>query len=188
MRTPILPTLLVSLLLLAAVAPSAGANASDDRIVHDCQHSITGELTGRYDRKALQHALHNLPTDVREYTNCFDAIRQALLAPTGGANSGDGSGLGAGGLGGTGGGGLGGIGGAPGGAGAAPPATPAHLGAETAVAVAGTPLRPGTIPTIGRDAHELPGALIALLVLLGVAGIAGAATTVGQRVLARRDA
>lgn len=188
----LLPTrlALVVLLLLALAPASASANATDDRIVHDCQHSATGELTGSYTRAQLRHALHNLPGDVLEYTGCPDAIRQAALASAGGrgggsgaGSGGDGSGGGAGGIGGgADGGAAGGAGGAPGGD------APQHRGTEAPVDVAGTAISPGTLPSIGRDAHALPGPLVALLVLLGLAALTPAAMTIGRRVVARRRA
>lgn len=188
MRTPnVLPTLLVSLLLLAIAAPAASANASDDRIIDDCQNSATGQLTGSYDKDALRHALRNLPTDVREYSGCPDAIRQALLARLAGTGGGGGS---AGGQGG----GAGGIGGATGGetggtvSGGADGSTPAHVGAGTPVAVAGTSVQPGAIPSVGDDGHELPTALIVLLALLAAALLVPATMTIGRHVVARRRA
>ncbi|MFL5817520.1 MAG: hypothetical protein ACJ76L_07955, partial [Conexibacter sp.] len=93
MRTPTtLTTLIACVLLLALPASSAWANAADDRIIGDCQNSPTGSLRGSYSQKQLNHARHNLPGDVREYTGCPDAIKQALLASAGGGDGGGGSG------------------------------------------------------------------------------------------------
>lgn len=191
MRTPIVLLTLLACALVALPAAPARANAADDRIVQDCQHSATGALSGRYTQEQLQHARRNLPGDVLEYSGCYDAIRQALLAGAGaGAGGGSGDAGGAGGLGG-GGGGFGGPGstgadgsgiGVPG----APPAQP-PAGAEKAINVAGTAVAPGALPEIGRDAHELPTSLLVLLALLGGAALAAAAMTIGRRVLTRRS-
>jgi hypothetical protein len=180
---------LILIAILAAMLPIAApaAASTTDRIIQDCQHSPTGELSGTYTRKELRRALHNLPGDVLEYSGCHDAIEQALLdasiRPPG--DGGDGGGGGGGPAGGSGaGGGLpptAGGGATAGGSIAAPgsdgAATPPHSGSKAPVAVDGGLVEPGRIPTIGRDAHALPASLIVLL-----------ATTLGRRVLARRRA
>lgn len=192
MRTrPILTTLIACLLALALPASAALANSSDDRIVQDCQNSATGALTGTYSKTQLNHALHNLPGDVQEYTGCYDAIRQALLASggsgggrTGGAGAGGGNGTGAGGGGGAGGTGGSGAGG-PGTAGATPYNPPPPDAAQP-VRVAGATVAPGALPQIGKDAHRLPTALLVPLALVALAGLAAATTTIGRRVVAAR--
>lgn len=198
MRTPnILLTLAACALLLALPAASARANPSDDRIVKDCEHSATGALTGSYTKAQLNHALHNLPGDVNEYSGCYDAISQALLASAGGKGGGSGAGGTGGGAGGTGGGsgGVGGSGGAGGATGAggvtgtpgAPiPHTPPPPDANRPLKLAGATIAPGTLPTIGRDSHRLPTALVVLLVLLGLAAAVPAGLTIGRRVVAAR--
>ncbi|HEV7772166.1 MAG TPA: hypothetical protein VGO48_02620 [Conexibacter sp.] len=195
MRSPtILTTLIACVLLLALPASAAWANAADDRIIADCQNSPTGALRGSYPQKQLNHALHNLRGDVREYTGCSEAIRQALLTSAGG---GDGSGGNTGGGNTGGGGGTSGSGSSDGGAGsptgdtgagtpvpdAAPPA-----GADQAVDVAGAEVTPGTLPEIGQDSHRLPTPLLVLLVLVGVAALTAAALTIGRRVVGHRSA
>lgn len=193
MRTPkILITLLACALLLALPAATAFANSADDRILHDCENSPTGALTGSYPKSQLNHALHNLPGDVSEYTGCHDAIQQALLASAGSGRGGNGAT--GGGNGGTGGGGSGGTnaGGGTGaaGTGAAAPVqnAPPPAGAESPVKLAGAAIAPGTLPTIGKDSHQLPTALVVLLVLLGIAALVPAALTIGRRVVAARRA
>jgi len=191
-------TLLACALLLALPAASARANAGDDRIVEDCQHSATGALTGTYTKAQLNHALQNLPGDVREYSGCYDAIKQALLASAPGGRHG---GSGSGGLGGTGTGGSGGSSGADGlgasgtaggdavgGAAAPAPQVPPPPGANRPLTLAGAAIAPGTLPTIGRDSHRLPTALVVLLVLLGIAAAVPAALTIGRRVITARRA
>jgi hypothetical protein len=192
MRTPtILTTLIACVLLLAVPASSAWANATDDRIIGDCQNSPTGALRGSYPQAQLNHALHNLPGDVREYTGCPDAISQALLASAGGGNGGGGS---SGGGGGTGGGGTGGSSGSSG-AGTpaadgtdAPPDAAPPAGADRPVDLAGVVVAPGALPEIGQDSHHLPTALLVMLVLLGVAALVSAALTIGRRVVGHRGA
>jgi hypothetical protein len=194
MRTPtILTTLIACVLLLALPAASAWANAADDRIVSDCQNSPTGALRGSYPQKQLNHALHHLVGDVREYTGCSDAIRQALLDAAGGGGGSSGGSDGGGGGGGTSGGigsGDGGNAGAPatGVAGTSAPAPNAAppAGAERPVEVAGAAVTPGTLPEIGQDSHRIPTALLVLLVLVGVAALVAAALTIGRRVVGHR--
>lgn len=194
MRTPkILTTLIACVLLLALPAASAWANAADNRIIGDCQNSPTGSLRGSYPQKQLNHALHNLPGDVREYTGCSDAIRQALLASAGGGGDGGGN-NGAGDIGD--GGGTSGSGSSDGGgslsggtsAGAPVPDAAPPAGAEQPVDVAGAEVTPGTLPEIGQDSHHLPTPLLVLLVLVGVAALAAAALTIGRRVVGHRGA
>lgn len=194
MRTPtILTTLIACVLVLALPAASAWANAADDRIVTDCQNSPTGSLRGSYPPKQLNHALHNLVGDVREYTGCSDAIRQALLASAGGGDGGGGNTNGGGDFGGggaSGGAGSSGGSGSPttGDAGASAPIPDAQPPADAndAVDVAGAAVTPGTLPEIGQDSHRLPTPLLVLLVLVGVAALAAAALTIGRRVVGHR--
>jgi hypothetical protein len=194
MRTPtILTTLIACVLALALTLPaaSAWANAADDRIVTDCQNSPTGSLRGNYPQAQLIHALHNLVGDVREYTGCSDAIRQALLASAAGGDGG-GNTSGGGDAGGStsGGSGPGGDSGAPttGDTGASAPTPDAAppAGAERPVDVAGAVVTPGTLPEIGQDSHRLPTPLLVLLVLVGVAALVIAALTIGRRVVGHR--
>jgi hypothetical protein len=200
MRSPtIITTLIACVLLLALPASSAWANAADDRIIGDCQNSPTGALRNSYPQAQLNHALHNLPGDVREYTGCSDAIRQALLASAGGdGNGGGGGNSGGGGTSGGGdgaGGGIGsagsdgsGTGGTGNAAGAPTPDAPPPAGADRAVVVAGAAVAPGALPEIGQDSHHIPTPLLVLLVLLGVAALVPAALTIGRRVVGHRSA
>jgi hypothetical protein len=197
MRTISLKTLIACALLLALPAATAHANATDDRIVQDCQHSQTGALTGSYTKAQLRHAKNNLPGDVLEYSGCYDAINQALIASAGGggrgggASSGSGGGGFGGGSGGNGSGGAGGNGASGGAAGGGAPAivnARPPAGAERPVRVAGIAVAPGTLPEIGRDSHRLPTALLVLLVVLGIAALVPPTLTIGRHVVARRRA
>lgn len=181
MRRP--TTLIATLAALLALAAPAHATSATERIIRDCATSPTGLLTGTYTRAQLQAAYNNLPGDVQEYSNCSDAIHQALLN-AGQQRGGQGGGgpLGGGGGGGFGGGGTG--GGTAGGA----DAVPQHTGSRAPVPLPGGTVQPGTIPTIGSGAHELPSVLIVLLALIAGAALASAGTTLGRHVLARRRA
>lgn len=188
-------TLVACALLLALSATAAWANSADDRIINDCQTSPTGALRGSYPQQQLRHALHNLPGDIREYTGCSEAIRQAWLASVGGGDGGgDGShtgGNGSGGVGGGGGGadGSGGAGssaGSPAGTAGNIPEAPPPPGADRPQDVAGRAVAPGALPELGRNAHRLPTPLLVLLVLLGLAALVPAALTIGRRAVGHR--
>jgi hypothetical protein len=128
----LLITLLASLAVSASgLLTAAPALASSSQVIADC--NANGHLTGHYSRGDLQSALNGMGADVKEYTNCYDVVRRALLASAaaGGKNSG-GSGGGGGSLGG-GGGSLGGGGGSLGGggtSGSGGPGSPGHSGSR----------------------------------------------------------
>lgn len=209
MRKPI--PLLV--LLALAVAALAAAPASANKVLDDCNSSVTGLLTGRYTRRQLTGALNELDGDTSDYSNCYDAIRVALsdLRRSGGGNSGDngngndGSDTGGGDLGGggfddglgdpgafdDGGGAAGGGNGRGGGSGEATSTSPqvpatSQPGSSAPVQLADTSVTPSIPAAIASDANALPTPLIALLALLGVGAIAVAGTTIWRRALARR--
>jgi len=194
MRTTAIRTAILVLLLAGALPATAAANATSDRIYSDCEHSASGNLTGTYTKAQLRAALQSMPGDVAEYSGCSDAINQALLA---GGHHGSGPGGGTGGGVGGGGSGTGGSsasGGAGGGAAAATGGGTsgangplAHAsGSQAPVTLAGSPVQPGIVPSIGKDSSALPTPLTVLLVLLGAGAIALGATTLGRRVIARR--
>jgi hypothetical protein len=190
--TTLIPILVAA--LACALPATAAADATSDRIYYDCEHSPTGALTGHYSHAQLRRALDNIPGDVQEYSGCYDAINQALLA---GGRSGGGSGPNGGGIGSSGGGagsgpnsGALGTGADGNGAGAAGGYSgPVHVGTKAPVQLpGGGVVRPGVVPSIGRDAHTLPTPLIAFLVLLAAGVLLPASTTLGRRVIARRRA
>jgi hypothetical protein len=188
MNRRLLPLLLVALTALAA--PSA-AQASGAAVIRDCGDD--GKLSKKYSQSEYRDALRDLPTDVDEYTDCRDVIRDARLANAGGG-------------GGTGGGGTG--GGAAGGGGIDDPtagagglltdplkdASPAERDAVTRavqgggkpVTVGGKVVEPGQVG-LGAlsNGGDLPAPLIGVLVLLAAALLAGAAI-VGRRFVAAR--
>jgi hypothetical protein len=90
------PKSVVALLLVAAgllaagLCPSASvaAQPSLPAPVTDCNSH--GRLTHAYSAQQLRYALNHMPSDIKEYTDCADVIRNALLAdihPHGGAVS-----------------------------------------------------------------------------------------------------
>jgi hypothetical protein len=180
-KIPLIP--LLAALVLAMLGTPASADMTT-MIIRDCQHSETGYLTGRYTKAQLREAKNNLPSDVLEYSGCYDQILQALREPAAGNRSGGGGDGGSDGIGGSS------TGGGPSGDGGAAPASPAvrHTGTKEPVRLAGATVKPGSIPAIGRDAHELPTPLLVLLVLLCLGALGGVTTTIVQRVVARRRA
>ncbi len=78
MRRLFLP-IAILLAALAAVLPATAGAVSSSTIYTDCSHSSTGLLIGTYPKSALKKALDSMPTDISEYSGCYDAIKQALL-------------------------------------------------------------------------------------------------------------
>lgn len=73
---------LTAVALALALATAAPALASGGGAVADC--GADGTLNGHYSPQELQNALHNLPADLDEYSDCRDVIRGALLAAASG--------------------------------------------------------------------------------------------------------
>ena len=182
--------LVTALLCLLAPASSFASTASEgNRVIRDC--SSDGEINGKYSQGAYKYALSHMPSDLAEYTNCADAIRQAQAAAAGG-NSGGG---------GTGGGSTGGGGGITGGFDVpATPYTAPSSGERSAIQSArnaggavgiggGAPVTPGG-PGITASAvtRALPAPLLALLILLALGAAGGASVALRTRVLSRRQA
>jgi hypothetical protein len=67
---------LVALATLAVAAPAAQAGWRD--VVRECYN--TGDLKGDYSKEELKEARRNLPSDIREYSDCEDLINAALAA------------------------------------------------------------------------------------------------------------
>jgi hypothetical protein len=67
---------LVALCLLAVAAPAADASWRD--VIRECYN--TGDLKGDYSKDELRDARRNLPSDIREYSDCEDLINAALAA------------------------------------------------------------------------------------------------------------
>ncbi len=207
MRKPnLLTVLLVSLAVSATglfVAASALASAS--QVIADC--NANGYLTGHYSRADLQGALNGMGADVKEYTNCYDVIRRALLASAVAGNGGGGGSAGAPPAGGS-------------GSGRPPtahtagtsPAASHHAasghhasavstrgvystlagsgataaGSPRAVTLSGNTVRPGSAGVdSGSSLRSLPLPLIAVLVLLGLAALSGGGVAIRRRGIAR---
>jgi hypothetical protein len=89
-----LATMLVALIALPTFAYAARGSA----VVRDCQDD--GHIDGHYSQQDYADAENNLPSDVDQYSDCRDAIKQARAAAGGGSGGG---GAGGGGTNGTGG-------------------------------------------------------------------------------------
>jgi hypothetical protein len=81
--------LAIAALALTAASSAMAANYHD--AIRDCFDD--GQLEGHYSRHVLQQALHHLPSDEAEYSDCSDVLRRALLASAsrGGGGGGGGS-------------------------------------------------------------------------------------------------
>jgi hypothetical protein len=79
-----LPQLLTTTVALAALALPASALASPEAVIRDCGQD--GKLDRSYSNSDLREALPNLPTDVREYSDCSEIISAAIST---GGNGGD---------------------------------------------------------------------------------------------------
>jgi hypothetical protein len=60
-----------------AIPVPAAAAAAGNPIINDCQ--ANGQLTHPYTLSQLRHALAVMPASVKQYTNCYDVIQQALI-------------------------------------------------------------------------------------------------------------
>ena len=182
--------LLTALLCLLAPASAVASKAGGQRLIKDC--ASDGEINGQYTQSDYKYALSHIPSDLAEYTNCADAIRQAQSAAAGHHGSGGG---------GTGGGGFtgGGLGGttpgiAPTGGGALSPtdrsAIAAARGNGSPVGIGGgapvTPGGPGI--TASSVTRALPVPLLVVLILLGLGAAAGAGVAIRNRVVSGRQA
>jgi hypothetical protein len=67
-------------LLAALLAAPAAKAASTNQILRDCEDDSV--LEGHYTVAEMRKALHNLPTDVSEYSDCNDVLTRAINAAT----------------------------------------------------------------------------------------------------------
>lgn len=171
-RVPAVLTVLACLLVLPAAAAASGRS-----VVRDCTDN--GQIDSSHSQSDYKDALHSLPSDVNEYTDCRQIIEQAKRRD---ARKTDNGSSGSGGGGGTGG--TGSFGGfdTP----TPPPASnipssPAENGAiaqaandgGAAVPIAGDPIAPGgTGLTEAAFRHDVPAPLLALVILLGLGALA----------------
>jgi hypothetical protein len=67
-------------LLAALLAAPAAKAASTNQILRDCQDDSV--LEGHYTVAEMRKALHHIPTDVSEYSDCSDVLTRAINAAT----------------------------------------------------------------------------------------------------------
>jgi hypothetical protein len=179
-----IPGILAALAATALLAPAAAWGDQGAAVVHDCLNH--GSIQGHYSQQAYSQALAELPTDVSEYSDCANLIRQAQLAAASnhGGQGGGGGGFGAGGTGG-------------GGGGASPLASAtaaerraldaAHRRGSAGVNLGGGQvIRPSVASAdIGSAISQLPAPLLAVLIALLACGLLGGGTVIANRVRAR---
>jgi hypothetical protein len=164
-------TVLACLLILPAAAGASGRS-----VVRDCTDN--GQIDSSHSQSDYKDALHSLPSDVNEYTDCRQIIEQSKRRDARKSDNGSS---------GSGGGGTGGSGSFSGFDTPTPPAasnvpsSPAETGAlaqaanggAAAVPVAGDPITPGGAGlTEAAFRHDVPGPLLALVILLGLGALA----------------
>ena len=76
----------LSLTLLVALALPTLAHASGDEVIRDCAQD--GDLDKDYSDEELEDAERNMPSDVDQYTDCRDVIRQAQAGGRGSTDGG----------------------------------------------------------------------------------------------------
>jgi hypothetical protein len=165
------------------LAPGVAWADQGTAVVRDCLNH--GSIQGHYSQQAYSQALAEIPTDVSEYSDCANLIRQAQLAAA--SNPGSGGG-GAGGLagGGAGGGGAGG-GAAPATAAERRALDAAHRRGGAAVDLgSGEVIRPAVSRAdIGSAVSQLPAPLLAVLIALVACALLGGGSVITNRVRAR---
>jgi hypothetical protein len=180
MRFSILTRLITLVLtLLVALALPVLAQASGDDVIRDCAQD--GDLDKDYSDEELEDAERNMPSDVDQYSDCRDVIRQAQAGGRGSTDGGGGSGGGSGGGGGGGGSDGGGYrdsvtgndvtgeGGTPG--------DEKELGVREQQAQDGVAPETSAATAAGADVGDddsgLPTAALVAIALLGLAAVAG---------------
>jgi hypothetical protein len=180
---------------VAGLMSVSAALASSSQVISDC--NTNGHLTSSYSRGDLQSALNGMGADTKEYTNCSDVIRRALLTSAGGGgHSGGGSSSSGGGGGGTSGG-QGSTGGTSGSGvkagvstrgvhSAAPNAGAAGSGSGAGVKLGDSSISPGSTGiNASSGSRSLPAPLIAVLAVLGLAALSGGGIALRRRVVTR---
>jgi hypothetical protein len=195
-RLKVLKALLAGTIVLSVGLVGAPlAQASSSQVISDC--NSTGHLSGGYSRADLQGALSGMGADTKEYTNCYDVVRRALLSTAAsGGHSGGGGGSSASGGGPSAGtqGPGGSAAGATGKAGVStrgiystvPGATAAGHGSGAGVKLGDSSISPGaTGINASTSSRSLPAPLIAVLALLGLAALSGGGIALRRRVVTR---
>jgi hypothetical protein len=163
--------------LLVALALPAIATADGDDVIRDCARD--GDLDKDYSDEELEEANRDMPSDIAQYSDCRDAIRQAQAGGRGNSEGSDNAGGGSG-AGGSGGGGdyRGSVvGNDVGGSEGATPSDVGELDVRKQAAESGA--EPDTAASIaagadaGGDDDGLPTAALIAIVLLGLAAIGG---------------
>ncbi len=148
----------VALLALTIAAPALAG--STKKILETCSE---GKIPRGYSQQAYDQALHRMPPELSEYSDCSDLIHKAQLAA---ATGGGGGGVG----------GSGALGAAPT---TAPPSPSEQHALErathhgnAAVSVGGEPIHPGVVHVdIASALSALPTPLLSLLVLLAACAL-----------------
>ncbi len=155
---PVTALLAVALLALA-IAPPAVAG-STKKILETCSE---GKIPRGYSQQAYDQALHRMPPELSEYSDCSDLIHKAQLASATGGGSGSAGG-----------------GGALGAAATTAPPSPSEQHAleratrhgNAPVSVGGEPVHPGIVHVdIASALSALPTPLLSLLVLLAACAL-----------------
>jgi hypothetical protein len=73
--------LAAAVLIACLLVPASSAMASGADVLKDC--NTNGRLTKTYTQKELRQALAQMPSDVREYSDCANIIRKAELGLNG---------------------------------------------------------------------------------------------------------
>ena len=81
---------LLAVAVATALALPAFASASSRALLRDCAQD--GKLDHHYSQRELRQAQQDLPSDINEYTDCADAIRNAQIGCSGGGRHGGGGG------------------------------------------------------------------------------------------------
>jgi hypothetical protein len=81
----ILPAVVIPL-AIAGVGPGVASAKGYQDVIHDCAQD--GKLDHTYSHQELNQALHHIPSDIDEYTDCRAAITQALGQRGGGGGTG----------------------------------------------------------------------------------------------------
>jgi len=82
--------LAVAVLSVCLLVPAAPTLASGADVLKDCSNN--GRLSKTYTQKEYRQALAQMPTDLREYSDCANIIRRAELGLAGGTGTGGGGG------------------------------------------------------------------------------------------------
>jgi hypothetical protein len=160
-------TLAVVLAALLWIVPAARADVGAT-IIERCTH---GQSLSGFSQQDYRRALRELPAEVEEYSDCANRIRRAQLAAAGGAGGRGGEGAGA-------------IPLAPGERAAL---RQASRGAG-ALSVGGRLIRPGVVQaSVSSALSSLPSPLLALLAFLLTCALLLAASSIRNRVRARRS-